>query len=98
MTTTIDAPETRRPGACRDLPRGTTLPDAVAVHGFDASIGGARRDVDTARAKKRILSLRDPFGQWDPRHQHPELWHLHPGRVRTGEHLRTFPIPATATG
>ena len=69
-----------------------TLLDAIAAHGFDACIGGARRDEDKARAKERVLSFRDAFGQWDPRNQRPELWHLYHGRVRTGEHLRAFPL------
>ena len=69
-----------------------TLLDAIAEHGFDACFGGARRDEDKARAKERILSFRDEFGQWDPRNQRPELWHLYNGRVRPGEHVRAFPI------
>ena len=60
--------------------------------GFDACFGGARRDEDKARAKERIFSFRDEFGQWDPRNQRPELWHLYNGRVRPGEHVRAFPI------
>ncbi|HTZ09430.1 MAG TPA: sulfate adenylyltransferase subunit CysD [Acidimicrobiales bacterium] len=80
------------PGGSRNRLQSTTLLDAVAAHGFDACIGGARRDEDKARAKERILSFRDAFGQWDPRNQRPELWHLYHGRVRPGEHLRAFPL------
>ncbi len=80
------------PGGSRNRLQSVTLLDAIAAHGFDACIGGARRDEDKARAKERVLSFRDVFGQWDPRHQRPELWHLYHGRVRTGEHLRAFPL------
>ncbi len=59
---------------------------------FDAAIGGARRDEERARAKERIFSHRDEFGQWDPKKQRPELWSLYNGRVREGEHLRVFPL------
>ncbi len=71
-----------------------TLPllDAIAAGRHDAVFGGARRDEDKARAKERILSLRDSFGQWDPRNQRPELWNLYNGRHRPGEHVRAFPI------
>ncbi|HEV7183890.1 MAG TPA: sulfate adenylyltransferase subunit CysD [Leifsonia sp.] len=71
-----------------------TLPllDAIADGRHDAVFGGARRDEDKARAKERILSLRDGFGQWDPRNQRPELWNLYNGRHRPGEHVRAFPI------
>ncbi|MGI8421727.1 MAG: sulfate adenylyltransferase subunit CysD, partial [Gaiellaceae bacterium] len=61
-------------------------------HGFDAAIGGARRDEERARAKERIFSFRDEFGQWNPRAQRPELWNLYNARVRRGEHVRAFPI------
>jgi sulfate adenylyltransferase subunit 2 len=64
----------------------------VTDHGFDAAFGGARRDEDKARAKERILSFRDGFGQWDPRQQRPELWQLYQGRVNPGEHVRAFPL------
>ncbi|GAA1173005.1 MULTISPECIES: sulfate adenylyltransferase subunit CysD [Nesterenkonia] len=64
----------------------------IAQHRFDAVFGGARRDEDRARAKERILSLRDEFGQWDPRSQRPELWNLYNGRHRPGQHVRAFPI------
>ncbi|MEP7765674.1 sulfate adenylyltransferase subunit CysD [Sanguibacter sp. 25GB23B1] len=71
-----------------------TLPllDAIAGHKFDAVFGGARRDEEKARAKERVISLRDEFGQWDPRNQRPELWNLYNGRHRPGEHVRAFPI------
>ncbi|MHB8328227.1 MAG: sulfate adenylyltransferase subunit CysD [Acidimicrobiales bacterium] len=80
------------PGGSRNRLQSVTLIDAIAEYGFDACIGGARRDEDKARAKERILSFRDAFGQWDPRNQRPELWHLYQGRVRPGEHLRAFPL------
>ena len=64
----------------------------VAEYGLDACFGGARRDEERSRAKERVLSLRDDFGQWDPRRQRPELWDLYNARVRRGEHLRAFPI------
>jgi sulfate adenylyltransferase subunit 2 len=80
------------PGVSRNRLQSATLLEAIAAHGFDACIGGARRDEDKARAKERILSFRDTFGQWDPRNQRPELWHLYHGRVRPGEHLRAFPL------
>ena len=80
------------PGGSRNRLQSVTLLDAIAEHSYDACFGGARRDEDKARAKERILSLRDEFGQWEPRNQRPELWHLYNGRVRPGEHLRVFPI------
>jgi sulfate adenylyltransferase subunit 2 len=70
----------------------TTLLDALTTHKFDAAFGGARRDEDKARAKERILSFRDAFGQWDPKAQRPELWQLYQGKVNEGEHLRAFPL------
>ncbi len=79
-------------GGSRNRLQSVTLLDAVNAHNFDACIGGARRDEDKARAKERVLSVRDSFGQWDPRNQRPELWHLYHGRVRKGEHLRAFPL------
>lgn len=90
----IDSGRTGDPGhgASRNRLQSATLLDAIAAHGFDACIGGARRDEDKARAKERILSFRDAFGQWDPRGQRPELWHLYQGQVRPGEHLRAFPL------
>jgi sulfate adenylyltransferase subunit 2 len=69
-----------------------TLLDAIAEFGFDACIGGARRDEEKARAKERIFSFRDGFGQWDPRNQRPELWNLYNARVHAGENVRVFPI------
>ncbi|MDQ6749600.1 MAG: sulfate adenylyltransferase subunit CysD, partial [Actinomycetota bacterium] len=69
-----------------------TLLDAIAEHGFDAAFGGARRDEERARAKERMLSFRDDFGQWNPKAQRPQLWNLYNGRIRRGEHVRVFPI------
>jgi sulfate adenylyltransferase subunit 2 len=69
-----------------------TLLDAINDNEFDAAFGGARRDEDKARAKERILSFRDTFGQWDPRKQRPELWQLYQGKVNSGEHVRAFPL------
>jgi sulfate adenylyltransferase subunit 2 len=80
------------PRASRNRLQTTTLLDAIAEHGFDAAFGGARRDEERARAKERIFSFRDDFGQWDPKAQRPELWQLYNGRVRKGEHVRVFPI------
>jgi sulfate adenylyltransferase subunit 2 len=70
----------------------TTLLDAILEHQFDAVFGGARRDEEKARAKERVFSLRDEFGQWEPRAQRPELWNLFNGRIRRGQHMRVFPI------
>jgi sulfate adenylyltransferase subunit 2 len=70
----------------------TTLLDAVTEHKFDALFGGARRDEEKARAKERVFSLRDEFGQWEPRAQRPELWSLYNGRLSQGQHMRVFPI------
>jgi sulfate adenylyltransferase subunit 2 len=80
------------PRASRNRLQTVTLLDAIAEHGLDACFGGARRDEERSRAKERVLSLRDDFGQWDPRRQRPELWDLYNARVRRGEHLRAFPI------
>jgi sulfate adenylyltransferase subunit 2 len=80
------------PRASRNQLQTTTLLDAMAEHGFDAAIGGARRDEERSRAKERIFSFRDDFGQWDPRAQRPELWNLYNGRIRKGEQVRVFPI------
>jgi sulfate adenylyltransferase subunit 2 len=80
------------PRASRNRLQTVTLLDAIAEHGFDAAFGGARRDEERARAKERIFSFRDDFGQWDPKAQRPELWALYNGRVRKGEHVRVFPI------
>jgi sulfate adenylyltransferase subunit 2 len=88
-----------RDGRLRERADGTRNPlqtvpllDAIADHRFDAVLGGGRRDEDRARAKERVFSLRDDFGQWDPRRQRPELWHLYNGRHRAGEHVRVFPL------
>ncbi|GAA2515179.1 sulfate adenylyltransferase subunit CysD [Rarobacter incanus] len=68
------------------------LLEATEQHGFDALFGGARRDEEKARAKERVFSFRDDFGQWDPKNQRPELWSLYNGRVSPGEHIRVFPL------
>ncbi len=80
------------PRASRNRLQTTTLLDAIEEHGFDAAFGGARRDEERARAKERVFSFRDEFGQWDPKRQRPELWSLYNGRIRRGEHVRVFPI------
>jgi sulfate adenylyltransferase subunit 2 len=80
------------PRASRNRLQTTTLLDAISEHGFDAAFGGARRDEERARAKERVFSFRDDFGQWDPKSQRPELWSLFNGRIRKGEHVRVFPI------
>jgi sulfate adenylyltransferase subunit 2 len=69
-----------------------TLLDAIQEHEFDAVFGGGRRDEEKARAKERIFSFRDEFGQWEPRTQRPELWNLYNGKIRKGQHMRVFPI------
>ncbi|HVA14210.1 MAG TPA: sulfate adenylyltransferase subunit CysD [Stellaceae bacterium] len=79
-------------GQSRNALQSVTLLDAIAEFGFDACIGGARRDEEKARAKERIFSFRNSFGQWDPRHQRPELWNLYNGRLDKGEHMRVFPL------
>ena len=76
----------------RNKYQSVTLLDTIAEHGFDACIGGARRDEEKARAKERIFSFRDEFGQWDPKNQRPELWSLFNTRVHPGENIRVFPI------
>jgi sulfate adenylyltransferase subunit 2 len=78
--------------ASRNQLQTTTLLDAIEEHGFDAAMGGARRDEERARAKERIFSFRDDFGQWNPRAQRPEVWNLYNARTRKGEHIRVFPI------
>ncbi len=91
----IDAGRVREetgPRASRNRLQTTTLLDAITEHGFDAAFGGARRDEERARAKERVLSFRNDFGQWDPKAQRPELWNLYNGRVRKGEHVRVFPL------
>jgi sulfate adenylyltransferase subunit 2 len=80
------------PRASRNRLQTTTLLDAIEEHGFDAAFGGARRDEERARAKERVFSFRDDFGQWDPKRQRPELWSLYNGRIRKGEHVRVFPL------
>jgi sulfate adenylyltransferase subunit 2 len=80
------------PRASRNRLQTITLLDAIEEHGFDAAFGGARRDEERARAKERVFSFRDDFGQWDPKAQRPELWSLYNGRIRKGEHVRVFPI------
>jgi sulfate adenylyltransferase subunit 2 len=70
----------------------TTLLDAIADNRFDAVFGGARRDEEKARAKERVFSFRDEFGQWDPKNQRPELWNIYNTRIRRGEHIRVFPL------
>jgi sulfate adenylyltransferase subunit 2 len=80
------------PRASRNRLQTTTLLDAISEHGFDAAFGGARRDEERARAKERVFSFRDDFGQWDPKDQRPELWNLYNGRIHKGEHVRVFPL------
>ena len=80
------------PRASRNQLQTTTLLDAIIEHQFDAAIGGARRDEERARAKERIFSFRDDFGQWNPRAQRPELWNLYNAKIRKGEQIRVFPI------
>ncbi|QWF84081.1 sulfate adenylyltransferase subunit CysD [Amycolatopsis sp. CA-230715] len=80
------------PKAGRNRLQTTALLRAVKEHAFDAVFGGARRDEEKARAKERVFSFRDEFGQWDPRNQRPELWNLYNGRHRKGEHIRVFPL------
>ena len=76
----------------RNAAQSITLLEAIGEFGFDAAIGGARRDEEKARAKERVFSVRDELGQWDPRNQRPELWSAYNARVRPGEHVRVFPI------
>jgi sulfate adenylyltransferase subunit 2 len=80
------------PRASRNRLQSVTLLDAIEEHGFKAAFGGARRDEERARAKERILSFRDDFGQWDPKAQRPELWNIYNGYVKPGEHVRVFPL------
>ncbi len=80
------------PRASRNQLQTVTLLDAIAEHGFDAAFGGARRDEERARAKERVFSFRDEFGQWNPKQQRPELWSLYNGRHQRGEHIRVFPL------
>jgi sulfate adenylyltransferase subunit 2 len=78
--------------ASRNRLQTTTLLDAIEEHRFDALFGGARRDEEKARAKERVFSFRDEFGQWDPKNQRPELWNVYNTRIRRGEHIRVFPL------
>jgi sulfate adenylyltransferase subunit 2 len=78
--------------ASRNRLQTTTLLDAIEENGFDAVFGGARRDEEKARAKERVFSFRDEFGQWDPKNQRPELWNIYNTRIRRGEHIRVFPL------
>jgi sulfate adenylyltransferase subunit 2 len=80
------------PRSSRNRLQSVTLLDAIEEHGFRAAFGGARRDEERARAKERILSFRDDFGQWDPKRQRPELWNLYNGFIKPGEHVRVFPL------
>jgi sulfate adenylyltransferase subunit 2 len=80
------------PRASRNRLQSVTLLDAIEEHGFKAAFGGARRDEERARAKERIMSFRDDFGQWDPKVQRPELWNLYNGFIKPGEHVRVFPL------
>src|SRR5271170_6718871 len=84
--------EEQGPRASRNQLQTVTLLDAIAEHGFDAAFGGARRDEERARAKERMFSFRDDFGQWDPKNQRPELWNLYNGRIKQGENVRVFPL------
>ena len=82
----------RRETDSRNAAQAVTLLETIAEYGFDALMGGARRDEEKARAKERIFSFRDEFGQWNPQHQRPEPWHLYNTRLHPGEHMRVFPI------
>jgi sulfate adenylyltransferase subunit 2 len=84
--------EDPRPGSSRNQLQTPVLLDTIAENKFDAVFGGARRDEEKARAKERVYSFRDEFGQWDPKNQRPELWSLYNGRHRPGEHIRVFPL------
>src|SRR5579864_5691689 len=77
---------------CCSLLKTGALLDALSAGGFDAAIGGARRDEERSRAKERVYSFRDAFGQWDPKRQRPELWSLYNGRIDEGENIRVFPL------
>jgi len=80
------------PRASRNRLQTATLLDAITENDFDAVFGGGRRDEEKARAKERVYSFRDDFGQWDPKNQRPELWNLYNGRHKKGEHIRVFPL------
>lgn len=95
VQSTIDAGravEETGPNASRNALQTVTLLEAIAELKLDAALGGGRRDEEKARAKERIFSHRDSFGQWDPKHQRPELWDLYNGRKKAGEHFRVFPL------
>ncbi|MCK2241066.1 MULTISPECIES: sulfate adenylyltransferase subunit CysD [unclassified Crossiella] len=83
---------TERPDGTRNPLQTVPLLDSITAHKFDAVFGGGRRDEERARAKERIFSLRNAFGQWEPKRQRPELWNLYNGRHRPGEHVRVFPL------
>jgi sulfate adenylyltransferase subunit 2 len=80
------------PRASRNRLQSVVLLDVIERHSFDACLGGARRDEERARAKERIFSFRNDFGEWDPKNQRPELWSLYNARIRRGEHVRVFPV------
>ncbi len=82
----------KSPTESRNKHQSVSLLEAIEEFGFDACIGGARRDEEKARAKERVFSFRDGFGQWDPKNQRPELWNLYNARVHQGENIRAFPI------
>ncbi|MBU8897487.1 sulfate adenylyltransferase subunit CysD [Corallococcus sp. H22C18031201] len=84
--------EEKGPRASRNRLQTQPLLESIEQHGFNAVFGGARRDEEKARAKERVYSFRDEFGQWDPKNQRPELWSLYNGRHRRGEHIRVFPL------
>ncbi|MBJ6762831.1 sulfate adenylyltransferase subunit CysD [Myxococcaceae bacterium JPH2] len=84
--------EEKGPRASRNRLQTQPLLESIEKHGFNAVFGGARRDEEKARAKERVYSFRDEFGQWDPKNQRPELWNLYNGRHRRGEHIRVFPL------
>lgn len=84
--------EQKGKNASRNALQTVTLLDTIAANKFDACIGGARRDEEKARAKERIFSVRDEFGQWDPKRQRPELWNIYNGKIHKGENVRVFPI------
>jgi sulfate adenylyltransferase subunit 2 len=82
----------KSPDESRNKHQSVTLLEAIAEFEFDCCIGGARRDEEKARAKERVMSFRDEFGQWDPKNQRPELWNLYNARTHKGENIRAFPI------
>jgi sulfate adenylyltransferase subunit 2 len=92
----IDAGRVKEEGPSRNRLQTAVLLEAIEDGRFDAAFGGARRDEERARAKERVFSFRDEFGQWDPRAQRPEVWNLYNGRVRAGEHVRVFPLSSWA--